>query len=346
MRPQTGRSLSRSRRHVSNLFPLQLLLATFASWASRHQAYVIEYLVEENRVLKELHGAKLPRLDDNQRRRLAAKGKAIGRRALQQVATIVTPDTILRWHRRLIAARWTYPSKRVGRPGVMKAIRELIVRFATENSTWGYCRIQGALRNLGHRVALEPLHSSLGPEWSYLTDMPGSLKLIEDIGEPDVGILFDVWHLWDTPNVHDILRANVDAVYGVHVDDCEKVSRVPGISSSFCTREMPALSCISVCSSYWSRNGPTSAPASRSSGASASFAARSIWSSPIVVGPLSSANLAAYSPARLPNTSRSESELPPRRFAPCRPAAHSPAANRPRTVVDIWLSASTRMPPM
>lgn len=135
------------------LHPLRTLLLAVAGWVQREQQKTIAYLVEENRVPKELHGGTLPRLTDDQRRRLAAKGKAIGRRALQQVATIVTPDTILRWHRRLIAAKWTYPSKRAGRPGLMTAIRELIVRFATENSSWGYCRIQGALSNLGHNVA-------------------------------------------------------------------------------------------------------------------------------------------------------------------------------------------------
>ena len=82
------------------------------------------------------------RLTDDQRRRLAAKGKILGHRILARIATIVTPDTILRWHHRLIAMKWTYPSKRVGRPGIMKAIRELIVRMATNNSSWGYCRIQ------------------------------------------------------------------------------------------------------------------------------------------------------------------------------------------------------------
>jgi hypothetical protein len=66
-----------------------------------------------------------------------------------RVVTIVTPDTILKWHRKLIAAQWTYKSDRVGRPGVMKLIRELVVRFAKENSSWGYCRIEGALKNLG-----------------------------------------------------------------------------------------------------------------------------------------------------------------------------------------------------
>ena len=108
-----------------------------------------------DRVLKEQlesRGRRL-RLTDDQRRRLAAKGKPLGRKALAQIATIVTPDTILAWHRRLIAAKWTYPRKGVGRPGVMKEIRELIVRMAEENPSWGYARIQGALKHLGHRVA-------------------------------------------------------------------------------------------------------------------------------------------------------------------------------------------------
>ena len=76
-------------------------------------------------------------------------------------ATIVTPDTILRWHRRLIAAKWTYPASKVGRPGRMKEIRELIVRFAAENPSWGSCRIQRALKNLGHRVASSTIAKTL-----------------------------------------------------------------------------------------------------------------------------------------------------------------------------------------
>jgi len=84
---------------VTGFLPLQLLLATFAGWVNRHQAQAIDYLVEENRVLKEQLGGKRLRLTDDQRRRLAAKGKILGRRLLFQVATIVTPDTILRRHR-------------------------------------------------------------------------------------------------------------------------------------------------------------------------------------------------------------------------------------------------------
>lgn len=146
---------------MPDLFRFQLLLATFAGWVNRHQAHAIDYLIEENRVLKEQLGNKRLRLTDDQRRRLAAKGKILGRRVLASIATIVTPDTILRWHRQLIAAKWTHPSKRVGRPGIMKAIRELIVRMATDNSKWGYCRIQGELKKLDHRVARSTIAKTL-----------------------------------------------------------------------------------------------------------------------------------------------------------------------------------------
>jgi len=90
------------------LQPWQILVATFAGWISCHQDAVIEYLQEENRVLKQQLGRRRLRLTDNQRRRLAVRGKAIGRRALTEVASLVTPDTILRWHRQLIAQKWTH----------------------------------------------------------------------------------------------------------------------------------------------------------------------------------------------------------------------------------------------
>src|SRR5437867_11209830 len=137
----------------ADLYPMQVLLVTLAGWVNRRQQYVIEYLVEENRVLKgQLKGRRL-RLTDDQRRRLAAKGRRLGRRVLRQVATIVTPDTILRWHRQLIARKSTFEPKRPGRPGIMQEISSLILRMATENRGWGYTRIQGVLKNLGHGVA-------------------------------------------------------------------------------------------------------------------------------------------------------------------------------------------------
>jgi hypothetical protein len=140
--------------------PLQIFLTALAGWLSGRQQDAIGYLVEENRVLRaQLRGRRL-RLTDDQRRRLAARGHRLGRAALRQVATIVTPDTILRWHRHLIARKWTYAPKRLGRPGAIKEIRRLVVRMAEENPTWGYTRLRGALKNVGHRVGARPLPGS------------------------------------------------------------------------------------------------------------------------------------------------------------------------------------------
>jgi hypothetical protein len=75
----------------------------------------------------------------------------LGRQALRHVATIVTPDTILRWHRQLVAQKWTC-ERTSSRRGVLAEIRRLVVRMAEDNPTWGYTRIQGALKNVGHRV--------------------------------------------------------------------------------------------------------------------------------------------------------------------------------------------------
>jgi transposase InsO family protein len=141
----------------ADLCPVWLLLVTIAGWLNRHQQHVIEYLMEENRVLKgQMKGRRL-QLTDDQRRRLAAKGQRLGRRVLTRVATIVTPDTILRWHRQLIPGKWTFERKRPGRPGIMRELSSLMVRMASENPTWGYTRIQGARKNLflaNHRVLL------------------------------------------------------------------------------------------------------------------------------------------------------------------------------------------------
>ena len=64
----------------------------------------------------------------------------------------MTPDTILRWHRELVARKWTYRVGSGHRPGLQAHLRALVIRMATDNPTWGYTRIQGALKNLGHRV--------------------------------------------------------------------------------------------------------------------------------------------------------------------------------------------------
>ena len=136
------------------LQPWQLALLGVAGWVNRQQQDVIDYLRTENRILREKHGRKRLRLNDQQRRLLAVKGKALGRKLLSEVATIVTPDTLLRWHRQLIAAKWDYSHRRkpVGRPRIRQEIVDLVLRFARENPRWGYDRIQGALANLGYHI--------------------------------------------------------------------------------------------------------------------------------------------------------------------------------------------------
>ncbi len=138
------------------LQPWQLLLVIVAGWINQQQQQVIDYLLSENQVLKESHGKKRILLSDDQRRRLAVKGKILGRKVLQEIATIVTPDTILRWHRQLVAAKWDYAERRKkkpGRPPVTEEVTQLVLRMAQENPSWGYDRIQGALANLGHEIS-------------------------------------------------------------------------------------------------------------------------------------------------------------------------------------------------
>jgi transposase InsO family protein len=137
------------------LQPWQLLLVILAGWINHQQQEVIEYLRTENQILKESHGKKRIRLNDDQRRRLAVKGKILGRKMLGEIGTIVTPDTILRWHRQLVAQKWGYSHRRkkVGRPRMPQVVVELVLRMARENPAWGYDRIEGALANLGHKIS-------------------------------------------------------------------------------------------------------------------------------------------------------------------------------------------------
>jgi putative transposase len=136
------------------LDPFRFLLITLAGWMNQRQLQLIEYLREENRVLREQLGGRRLRLTDDQRRRLAAKAKGVGRKLLAEVATIVTPETLLRWHQRLIAQKYDGSAKRgPGRPRTAVEIEQLAVQMAKENRDWGYRRIQGALSNLGHKLA-------------------------------------------------------------------------------------------------------------------------------------------------------------------------------------------------
>ena len=137
------------------LQPRQLFLLIIASWSNRQQQEVIEYLRTENSILKEKFGKMRIRLADDQRSRLAVKCKLLGRKQLEQVGTLFTPDTILRWHRQLVANKWDYSDrkeKKSGRPRIRHVIVDLTVKFAKENPMWGYGRISGALSNVGYNI--------------------------------------------------------------------------------------------------------------------------------------------------------------------------------------------------
>jgi len=164
------------------LDPFQFVLVAVAGWMNQRQQQTIEYLREENRVLREQLGDRRVRFNDDQRRRLAVRAKGLGRKLLAEVATLVTPDTLLVWHRKLIARKWDYTARRRGRPPTAAAIKQLVIRMATENPSWGHRRVQGELVRLGHRIAastvwqilhdvgIEPAPRRSGPTWrQFLT---------------------------------------------------------------------------------------------------------------------------------------------------------------------------------
>jgi putative transposase len=108
-----------------------------------------QYLVTENRILRHQIQGRV-RLSDGERKALAELGQKLGKHALEAVANIVTPDTILAWHRKLVAQKFDGSPlrKAPGRPAIDQAIEALVVRMARENRSWGYDRIVGALANL------------------------------------------------------------------------------------------------------------------------------------------------------------------------------------------------------
>src|SRR5438034_198649 len=110
---------------------LQMLLLVLTGWLERREQEAIAYLIEENRLLRRQLGGRRLRFTDDDRRRLALRAHRLGRQVLRDVA-IVTPDTLLRWHRQLVARKWTYATSRSSRRGVLAKIRRLAVCMAVE----------------------------------------------------------------------------------------------------------------------------------------------------------------------------------------------------------------------
>jgi putative transposase len=143
--------------------------------SEREKEIEILLLRHQLRVLERQVGR--PQLRQADRALLAAFTRVLSRRAWRRSA-FVTPATLLRWHRELVARRWTYPHRRPGRPETSREIRELVIRLARENSSWGYRRIQGELVGLGIKLAastvwtilkeagIEPAPNRLEANWS------------------------------------------------------------------------------------------------------------------------------------------------------------------------------------
>jgi hypothetical protein len=141
---------------------LHFLLMVVAGWLHRQQAAVIQYLSAENRLLRERLGDRRIIFTDAERRNLAEKARAVDRKTLRELGTIVTPEMLFRWHQELVACKWTFiERRRPGRPRTGAQLAALVVRMATENPSWGYTRIQGAMANLGHLLGRGTIRRSL-----------------------------------------------------------------------------------------------------------------------------------------------------------------------------------------
>jgi transposase InsO family protein len=130
-------------------------MVALAGWMNRQQQEAIEYLWTENRILREKLGHKRLILNDSQKRRLAKAAARLPRAALREIGTLFSPDTLLKWHRWLVARKYDGSDRR-GKPGPaptkQRMIRSLVLRMAEENPDWGYGRMYGELKKLGYKV--------------------------------------------------------------------------------------------------------------------------------------------------------------------------------------------------
>jgi len=163
------------------LLPFQLVLLIFSGWVNRRQLDLIDYIQEENRLLKERLGGQGIRFTDAERRRLARKAFALSRKALNELQTLVTPDTLLRWHRELVARKWDYSQRRgPGRPQTMKTI--------VDPCAWHSRIPHGDTRAFEARSRIWDMRSGAAPSQTSSASMASSL-LLSGIGTLD-GRLF------------------------------------------------------------------------------------------------------------------------------------------------------------
>jgi hypothetical protein len=132
--------------------PWTFFMVAIAGWMNRRQQEAIEYLRVENRILREKLGHKRIILNVSQKRQLALAAFKLPRDLLRQCGTLFSPETILKWHRLLIARKYDGSGKRGPKPKKANSVRKLVKQMSEENPSWGYGRICGELRKLGFAI--------------------------------------------------------------------------------------------------------------------------------------------------------------------------------------------------
>jgi putative transposase len=160
--PHIHRQYARNQGRGNSRMDWKTLLAYITGSVDQALLLRNKYLMTENRMLRNQMTGRV-RLTDGERKTLAEIGHKLGKQALTEGATIVTPDTLLAWHRRLVAQKFDGSTQRKapGRPNIDPELEALIVRIARENRSWGYDRIVGALANLGLTVSAQTVGNIL-----------------------------------------------------------------------------------------------------------------------------------------------------------------------------------------
>jgi putative transposase len=159
---------------------IYLMFSKLVAWlvlrARSNTAKEIEILVLRHQLAVLRRGARRPRLSWADRAVIAALTRLLP--TPRRLGLLVTPATLLRWHRQLVARRWATEPVRPGRPAIPAGLRALVVRLASENPAWGYRRIHGELAGLGYRIGastvwtilhglgIDPSPRRAGPSWS------------------------------------------------------------------------------------------------------------------------------------------------------------------------------------
>jgi transposase InsO family protein len=133
--------------------PWHLITVAIAGWMNRQEQDAIEFLKEENRILRARLGHKRIILNAAEKRRLSTAAKKLGSNLLGQVSTIFSPATLLKWHRMLVARKYDGCGMRGPKPKKANSVRALVLRMAGDNPDWGYGRIHGELKGLGFTVS-------------------------------------------------------------------------------------------------------------------------------------------------------------------------------------------------